>query len=747
MFGFDSLKDMFDGGGAGQSGDSFSTEGSVFDRDGVNNYTDKGGTGAVKNNYSSDSFVSNTFSDTTNAVKKVFSPNTDYVIKSGDTLSEIAAANGTTVDALMKANPKITDPNKIYAGGTLNIPKSGGGASSTSTGNDNGGSGGSSGSGAAGSGSSGDAAGGSGTGELSADNILAWAKKAGVVKSDAEIEAMIADPNKYLQDKGINLADFVNDNGVLIDPETLGTSLDPDNPNYQLGDSPAYTATTVDDISTTSDPGQGPVTTYTADTVAEDIAGNAAATVDAVTGTIDDDNLVDADEFTIDMKGSATGVNEDGSINEVGEALNDYAFVDMSKVIDTSTVEGKLLADKLAKEGRDFVDAKTSILWQMKTISAEFKDANGNPKIPTWAQGLAREVNRTMAFNGITGTAATAALSNAIMEATLGIAEKEATFFQTLTTKNLDNKQQAIINKANVLSKFEIANLDARQAAAVQNAKAFLEMDLTNLTREQEAEVINTQAMVDALFNDQAATNAARIFSAEAANDFQKFYDELAATVSMHNDTQLNAMKKFNAGEINDAAQFNADMEDGRQRFYAEMQYNIDTANMKWRQEVVKLNSSMLYDAYAEDVKNSYDLNQEGLNRLWDRVDSILDYIYKGAATEAELDARILAAEISAAASSKGGSSGIWGAIGQIGAAVLPGIISSDERLKENVEYHGVIGGLRTYTWDWNEKAVAIGYDKYPTVGVLAQEVQKSHPEAVFVGPEGYLMVNYGKIQ
>jgi hypothetical protein len=203
-------------------------------------------------------------------------------------------------------------------------------------------------------------------------------------------------------------------------------------------------------------------------------------------------------------------------------------------------------------------------------------------------------------------------------------------------------------------------------------------------------------------------------------------------------------MKKFNAGEINDAAQFNADMEDGRQRFYAEMQYNIDTANMKWRQEVVKLNSSMLYDAYAEDVKNSYDLNQEGLNRLWDRVDSILDYIYKGAATEAELDARILAAEISAAANSKGGSSGIWGAIGSIGAAL---ITSCDERLKENIEYHGIINGIRTYSWDWNAKAKAIGYDKYPTVGVLAQEIQKTNPEAVFVGPQGYLMVNYGMIQ
>ena len=209
-----------------------------------------------------------------------------------------------------------------------------------------------------------------------------------MVESNEEIEAMLADPAKYLKDKGINLADMINNNGVLIDPNTEGTTLDPTNPNYALGDSPAYEATTVDDISTTADPGQGPVTTYDADTVADDIAGNAAANVDAVTGTIDDDNLVDADEFTIDMKGAATGVNEDGSVNEVGEALNDYAFIDMSKVIDTSTVEGKLLADKLAKEGRDFVDAKSFYSLADETISAEFKDANGNPKIPTWAQGL-----------------------------------------------------------------------------------------------------------------------------------------------------------------------------------------------------------------------------------------------------------------------------------------------------------------------------------------------------------------------
>jgi LysM repeat protein len=37
-------------------------------------------------------------------------------------LSGIAKAHGTTVADLMKANPYIKDPNKIYAGAKLNMP-------------------------------------------------------------------------------------------------------------------------------------------------------------------------------------------------------------------------------------------------------------------------------------------------------------------------------------------------------------------------------------------------------------------------------------------------------------------------------------------------------------------------------------------------------------------------------------------------------------------------------------------------
>ena len=45
-----------------------------------------------------------------------------YTIASGDTLSGIASKNKTTVADLLKLNPTITDPNKIYAGQSLNLP-------------------------------------------------------------------------------------------------------------------------------------------------------------------------------------------------------------------------------------------------------------------------------------------------------------------------------------------------------------------------------------------------------------------------------------------------------------------------------------------------------------------------------------------------------------------------------------------------------------------------------------------------
>jgi LysM repeat protein len=46
----------------------------------------------------------------------------NYQIKPGDTLTSIAKQNGVTVGVLLKGNPKIKNPDLIFAGNQLNIP-------------------------------------------------------------------------------------------------------------------------------------------------------------------------------------------------------------------------------------------------------------------------------------------------------------------------------------------------------------------------------------------------------------------------------------------------------------------------------------------------------------------------------------------------------------------------------------------------------------------------------------------------
>ena len=440
---------------------------------------------------------------------------------------------------------------------------------------------------------------------------------------------------------------------ISIDPDAAGTNLDGTDPKYNVDtDEFNVNAETAGNASTITAPNAQDATTYDASTVSDDIT-DPNYTVDPTTGEIRDENLINDDEIVIDTVGVATGINADGSINSTGVALANYATQNISHLIDTSTVSGKLLAEELG-EG-NYTDTKATVQGQLEILSKQFTDSNGNPIIPPWCAGTARAVNRTIAFTGVTGTAALAATCQALMEATLPIASEDASFFRTLTTKNLDNRQEAIINKANVLARFEESNLNVRETAAVNNAKAFLQMDLTNLDFENEAEVINKQARVDALFEDQKAENAQRLFTAQEQNDFIKYYDTLNMQAQEFNATAVDTMKRFNTGELNDTAQFNATMESQRERFYQEMQYNIDVANAKWRQNVASQNTAMEFEAASTDAKNMFDLSQEALNQIWDDADSMLDYAFKGAENEADRANRLAIAQLQASSSKSGG--------------------------------------------------------------------------------------------
>ena len=70
-------------------------------------------------------------------------------------------------------------------------------------------------------------------------------------------------------------------------------------------------------------------------------------------------------------------------------------------------------------------------------------------------------------------------------------------------------------------------------------------------------------------------------------------------------------------------------------------------------------------------------------------------------------------------------------------------VASSDARLKEDIKPSGKIGDFNAYTWKWNAEGKRIGADRFPTSGVIAQEVAAIRPDLITTDKHGYLMVNY----
>jgi len=104
-------------------------------------------------------------------------------------------------------------------------------------------------------------------------------------------------------------------------------------------------------------------------------------------------------------------------------------------------------------------------------------------------------------------------------------------------------------------------------------------------------------------------------------------------------------------------------MEDSREKFYKEMQYNIDISNAKWRQEVQLQDDQQKFEAVTQDVKNAVDLTAQQLNQLWDRSDALLDYIWKSGENQKDRDAQMAIAKFQAKAGQKGQTAAAIGSI------------------------------------------------------------------------------------
>jgi hypothetical protein len=71
----------------------------------------------------------------------------------------------------------------------------------------------------------------------------------------------------------------------------------------------------------------------------------------------------------------------------------------------------------------------------------------------------------------------------------------------------------------------------------------------------------------------------------------------------------------------------------------------------------------------------------------------------------------------------------------------------SDIRLKKDIIYLGLENGFKIYKFRYvDEFAKSMGIVGQEFIGVMAQEVQKTHPHAVVQHPNGYLAVRYDLI-
>ena len=100
-------------------------------------------------------------------------------------------------------------------------------------------------------------------GNVSASDILKMAEDAGLVKSQADMEAIVADPNGFLSTRGMVITDLI----PSMDKTATGTNLDPYDTRYDLGTDPTLTTATVDDVNAVAGVTNPGAETYTASTV------------------------------------------------------------------------------------------------------------------------------------------------------------------------------------------------------------------------------------------------------------------------------------------------------------------------------------------------------------------------------------------------------------------------------------------------------------------------------------------------
>jgi len=228
------------------------------------------------------------------------------------------------------------------------------------------------------------------------------------------------------------------------------------------------------------------------------------------------------------------------------------------------------------------------------------------------------------------------------------IALENSRIANTMNLANLNNRQALLMAEAGALANLDMANLNNRQQAAVQNAQNFLQVDMANLSNRQQTDIFKAQQRVQALFTDQAATNAARQFNASSQNQVDQFFANLKTQVSQFNATQANAQNQYNAGQANTVARFNAELQNQRDQFNAQNQSVIAQSNAQWRRQIATADTAAINRANEINAQNVLDISKTAYDNLWQYYSDAMEYAWESADNELDRQNAIARARIAA---------------------------------------------------------------------------------------------------
>jgi len=189
-----------------------------------------------------------------------------------------------------------------------------------------------------------------------------------------------------------------------------------------------------------------------------------------------------------------------------------------------------------------------------------------------WANAAIRYANEQMMARGIGASSmAGAAISQAVIEAALPIAQQDAATFGQMNIENLRNRQNTMLS--------------------------------------------NT-----------AAQNAAKQFNAASENDINKFMADLRDRVLRFNAEQSNAMEQFNVDQENSTQRFYDQMDNENQKFMAENKLLVAESNAQWRRQVATANTAAQNAANAQNVAQRFQISQQAMAELWQEQRDIFDW-------------------------------------------------------------------------------------------------------------------------